>query len=346
MIERVQLADDYSVSRIIKGGWQLAGGHGTVHSEESIDDMLAFYDAGITTFDCADIYTGVEVLIGEFRRRLVRERGRNAAEGLQIHTKFVPDRDKLSHLTPENVRHTITRSLQRLGVERLDLVQFHWWDFSIPGYVEAALQLKALQEEGLIRYIGVTNFDTEHLEELVNADVKIITNQVQYSVLDQRPEKTMVAYAQQHDMKLLCYGGLAGGFIAEHYRGMQEPDMSGLATNRSLIKYKLMIDEYGGWEAFQALLDTLHAIGARHGLTVSEIALLYVLSKPGVAATIIGARHSRHIASLAKIAGTLNSDEIGMIGTLSNSLDGDIYHLERYTERHASIMKYNLNKEK
>jgi len=118
-IPGTELATGYRISRILKGGWQLAGGHGAVDRAAALDDMARFVDAGVTTFDCADIYTGVEELIGEF----IRTRG--PGPELQIHTKYVPDIDTLPVLTKADVNRAIDRSLQRLGVERLDLVQFH-----------------------------------------------------------------------------------------------------------------------------------------------------------------------------------------------------------------------------
>jgi aryl-alcohol dehydrogenase-like predicted oxidoreductase len=81
---RVELAPGYSISRIIKGGWQLAVGHSSMPpAPQAHADMAAFVDAGITTFDCADIYTGVEELIGSFMPR--------AGQMVQAHTKYVPD---------------------------------------------------------------------------------------------------------------------------------------------------------------------------------------------------------------------------------------------------------------
>ena len=68
-MQRTRLAADHEISRVIRGGWQMAGGHGAIDSAAAVEDMVAFADAGITTFDCADIYTGVEELIGRFRLR-------------------------------------------------------------------------------------------------------------------------------------------------------------------------------------------------------------------------------------------------------------------------------------
>ena len=96
-VGRLTLRPGYTISRVIRGGWQLAGGHGPVDRAAAVDDLLAAYDAGITTFDCADIYTGVEELYGQFRARLLNERGAEAASRLRIHTKLVPDLDITHH---------------------------------------------------------------------------------------------------------------------------------------------------------------------------------------------------------------------------------------------------------
>ena len=109
--ERTELAPGYSISRVIRGGWQLAGDHGEVARDRVSDDLLAFFDAGITTFDCADIYTGVEEMLGDFRRHLRAKRGDEALSTLRIHTKFVPDLDSLATITAADVRRTIDRSL-------------------------------------------------------------------------------------------------------------------------------------------------------------------------------------------------------------------------------------------
>jgi aryl-alcohol dehydrogenase-like predicted oxidoreductase len=348
-MQRTKLTDDYSISKVIKGGWQLAGGHGQVDRNQAIADMFTYYEAGITTFDCADIYTGVEELIGSFLKRLRTERGANEASKVQVHTKYVPDRQDLGKLTPADVERAIRRSINRLGVEKLDLVQFHWWDFSVKQYIEVAMMLGDLQQKGLIRHIGLTNFDPIHIEELAEAGVKTITDQVQYSVLDHRPEKSLQAYCSGSGMTMLCYGGLAGGFIGERYLGVPEPTLAELQDNRSLIKYKLIIDDLGGWTSFQKLLEKLSEVGKSRGLTISEVALLYVLSKPNVGAVIVGARNSSHIKSFAKLTkqslAEAETAEINNILGLEASLNGDIYELERTDEKHVKIMKYNLNKE-
>ena len=102
---RIAITPGYTISRVLKGGWQLAGGHGAIDRATALDDMARFVDAGITTFDCADIYTGVEELIGQFLR------GRRTGTPVQVHTKFVPDLDTLATLTRRDVEAAIDRSL-------------------------------------------------------------------------------------------------------------------------------------------------------------------------------------------------------------------------------------------
>ena len=184
-VPRVTVRPGYSVSRIIKGGWQLSGDHGSVNADQAIADMIRFVDAGVTTFDCADIYTGVEEKIGRFRAELVRTRGQGALSQIRIHTKYVPDRGNLATLKLADVEAGIDRSLMRLGMERLDLVQFHWWDYGTPGHVEAVGHLGTLRDKGKIDQIGVTNFDADHLAELC-AVTDIASAQVQNSLLDRR----------------------------------------------------------------------------------------------------------------------------------------------------------------
>ncbi len=263
-VPRIRLAPGYDISRIIKGGWQLAGGHGAVDIDAAVADMSAFVNAGVTTFDCADIYTGVEALIGSFLRRLRAERGAAAAAMVQVHTKCVPDRDRLLHLTRDDIRALVDRSLQRLGVDALDLVQLHWWDYQVPGVVLAAQWLDECRRQGKIRHIGLTNFDAAHVSVIAAAGVPIVSHQVQYSVLDRRPSHGMSALCGTHGIGLLTYGALAGGFLSERWLGQPEP-LEPL-ENRSLVKYHLIIQEFGGWATFPgaAWRDGSHRAAARH----------------------------------------------------------------------------------
>ncbi|WP_284944525.1 aldo/keto reductase [Acidisoma cladoniae] len=334
------------MSRVIRGGWQMAGGHGDIRPAEAILDMIAFADAGITCFDCADIYTGVEDLIGAFRERYRDMRGAEALEQIKVHTKFVPDLDSLTRITKADVARIIDRSLQRLRTERLDLVQFHWWDYDAPRWLETAGWLGELRKAGKIRHIGGTNFDTAHMVAIVNSGVPLVSMQVQYSLLDRRPETAMITAAAERGMSLLCYGTVAGGFLSDAWLGRTEP--SSPLENRSLVKYKLIIDDFGGWDLLQTLLSALRAIADRHGTDIATIASAAILARPGVGAVIVGARNRAHLASNLAISDVMLTGadlaEIDAVLARANPIDGDVYTQERdRSGRHGAIMKYNLS---
>jgi len=346
LIPRATLAPGYSISRLIKGGWHLAGGHGTVDPAQACRDMAAFVDAGITTFDCADIYTGVEELIGRFRRDYPQQ-----ARELRVHTKLVPDLDLLASVDRSGIEAIIDRSLRRLGVQRLDLVQFHWWDFSVPRYVEVGLELERLQRAGKIEHVGVTNFGVRQLTEMLEAGLPVFAHQLQYSLLDARPERaspsTMVDLCLARRIALLCYGTVAGGFLSE--RWLDQPEPQGLFTNRSLTKYRLVIEEFGGWTLFQELLDALQEIALRHDCDIASVAVRAILDRPGVAAAIVGATNASHLPSHRRIGELVltpqDRERIRTVTDRARGPRGDVYELERdRAGPHGRIMKYTLNR--
>ena len=335
---RVDLAPGYSISRIIKGGWQLALGHSNVPPRaQAHADMAAFVSAGITTFDCADIYTGVEELIGSFAPPAGRE--------VQVHTKYVPDLAALDTVDLSVTRAIIERSRTRLRRASLDLVQFHWWDYSVDRYVETGLHLEQLRREGAIRHIGVTNFDTPHLRALLDAGVSVVSHQVQYSLLDRRPATAMAALCESRRIQFLCYGSVLGGFLSERWLGAPEPKEP--LENRSLTKYKLIIDEALGWDGFQDLLQTLRGIAEKHGVTIGALGIAWVLAQPQVAAAIVGARDTTHLAATLCAGNVrLDPEDLAILDhACGRGIGGDIYERERDRNGpHGRIMKYNLNR--
>jgi aryl-alcohol dehydrogenase-like predicted oxidoreductase len=217
----------------------------------------------------------------------------------------------------------------------------------VPGCLDAARWLDELREEGKIDLIGGTNFDTDHTEKMVAAGVPLASMQVQYSLLDARPEHGLVAAARKHDIHLLVYGTVAGGFLGDRWLGQPEPETP--LENRSLTKYKLIIDDFGGWALFQELLATLAAIARRHGSDIASVASRAILDRPMVAAVIVGARNPVHVASNAAMTGlTLDQadhDAIAAVLVRRQGPMGDTFTLERDRNgRHGAIMKYNLNK--
>jgi len=315
-MSRLQLTPDMNICRILNGMWQVSGGHGRIDSTAAVKSMFHYFDAGFTTWDLADIYGPAEDLMGDFRRQLLALRGKAAVDSLQIFTKWVPQPTKM---TKKLVEDNINKSLSRMGVKCIDLLQFHWWDYSNSNYLDALRYLSELQKEGKIKHLALTNFDTERLKIIHEAGIKIVSNQVQFSIIDRRPEVRMIPFCQQHDIKLLTYGTLCGGLLSEKYLGKPEPK-SGELTNISLKKYKNMVDNWGGWQLFQELLTVLQQIGNKHNVSIANVAVRYILDKPAVAGVILGARLglSEHLQDNAKtFEFNLDADDVGKIDAIS-----------------------------
>jgi aryl-alcohol dehydrogenase-like predicted oxidoreductase len=345
-VETYELAPGYMISRVIRGGWQLAGGHGPIDRDRALEDLIAAFDAGVFTFDCADIYAGVEELYGALRARILAARGVEAEKSLRVHTKLVPDLSILRTIERRDIETIIDRSLRRLKMERLDLVQFHWWEYSEPRWLDALSWLDDLRAKGKVRLIGGTNFDAAHVRAILEAGLPLASMQVQYSVLDRRPENGLAALCQARGVGLLCYGSVAGGFLSDRWLGQPEP--SAPPANRSLVKYKLIIDDFGGWSQFQELLRTLRRVADGHGSDIASVASRFALDLKGVAAVIVGATSRAHLAANVGVGALRLTDadraEIEAVGARRHGPKGDVYELERDRKgRHGLIMKYNLN---
>ena len=296
---RLQFTQDMDICRVLNGMWQMSGYHGRINPKQAIQNMFDYMDAGYTTWDLADHYGPAEDLIGEFRRQLKDKRGESALNNIQAFTKWVP---RPTRMTKEIVEKNIDISLKRMDVECLHLMQFHWWEYRDKNYLDALQYMAELQQEGKIKHLALTNFDTEHLKIITEAGIKIVSNQVQFSIIDRRPQTAMIDYCQQNNIKLLCYGTLGGGLISEKYLNTKEPNSFQLNT-ASLKKYKNMINAWGSWELFQEMLTTLKEIATKHQVSIANVAVRYILEQPAVAGAIVGARLSisEHIQDNAKV---------------------------------------------
>jgi aryl-alcohol dehydrogenase-like predicted oxidoreductase len=281
-----QLAPDLKICRIVNGMWQVAGGHGYIDHELAIEDMLRYHETGLTTWDLADIYGPAEDFIGLFRRRLSELKGEEELNRIQALTKWVP---QPRTITRSIVNENIEKSIHRMSVNSLDLLQFHWWDYNNPYYMDVLKYLSGLRDKGIIKHLGLTNFDTERIQIMIDSKIQVVSNQVQYSIIDRRPEVKMIPFCLKHNINLLAYGSICGGLLSEKYLKTQEPYISELDT-LSLQKYKRMIDLWGGWNLFQELLSTLNKIAQKYKVNIANVAARYILDKPAVAGVIIGAR--------------------------------------------------------
>ena len=282
-VETYALSKNLQISRAISGLWQIADMErsGTpLETASTAEFMSSYVDAGLTTFDMADHYGSAELIAGHFHAHL------SQGKPHQLLTKWVP---KPGPVNRDMVRTAITQRCERLNSEHVDLLQFHAWHFADPSWLDALHYLQELKEEGVIKNLGVTNFDTAHLRVALASGIDIVSNQVSYSLIDQRAGSGMGSLCQQHGVGLLAYGTVAGGLFSSRWLGTPEPETETLPT-WSLMKYRRFVDVIGGWTKFQALLEEMNDIGQAVGASISQVASRFILQQPAVAAVIVGVR--------------------------------------------------------
>ena len=310
--DRTILAPGLEISRIVTGLWQVADMErdGTALDPVHAAAKLAEYArAGFDTFDMADHYGSAEVITGT----LLSTPNHPPARAF---TKWCPTPGPM---TAAVVREGVERALHRLQTPCIDLMQFHWWTFDDPRYIDAMLELARLREEGLIAHLGLTNFDTAHLRVLLNEGIPIATNQVCMSLLDRRATGQMSALCLERGVRMLTYGVMGGGFLSERWLGASEP---AAINDWSKMKYSRFIQAVGGWDALQNVLQAAHAIARKHGVSLSNVAARWVLEQEAVGAIIVGARlgESEHRVDNLKLFAFALDDEDH--GTLSKAFAG------------------------
>jgi aryl-alcohol dehydrogenase-like predicted oxidoreductase len=318
---RFRFTSDLEICRLLNGMWQVSGAHGHVEPEQGVSEMFQYHEAGFVTWDLADHYGPAEDFVGEFRNRFSTRYGRERLNEIRAFTKWVP---RPGPMTREVVERAVDISRKRMGVDALDLLQFHWWDYGDERYLTALQHLADLQHEGRIRHLALTNFDTAHLQVIVEHGIPIVSNQVQYSIVDRRPAMRMAEFCQQHGITLLAYGSVLGGLLSEKYLERAEPRRGELNT-ASLQKYKQMIDIWGGWGLFQELLAQLKRIAGSHQVSIANAGVRYILERPAVAGVIVGTRLglSEHIADNQRVFSfDLNAADYELLdGILAKSRD-------------------------
>lgn len=317
-----ELAPGLRISRVLTGLWQIADlerDGNTLDPHATSKFMQPYVDAGFTTFDMADHYGSAEVISGVFNAN------RPTDQKAQLLTKWVPEPGKVSK---ETILTNVEKALNRLQTNQLDLLQYHAWSYPDPAWLDTLFELQELKKEGLIKHLGVTNFDSAHLRIALASGIELVSNQVCYSLLDQRANHEMRTVCEQYGVKLLAFGTLAGGFLTNKWLDKPEPDVDESFT-WSQMKYKRFIDEAGSWPDFQNLLQTLDSISLKHKISIANVATKFILEQSHVAGVIVGARlgKSEHIQDNAKLFRfKLDKDDLNAIQVQLdqlNSIHGD-----------------------
>jgi aryl-alcohol dehydrogenase-like predicted oxidoreductase/enamine deaminase RidA (YjgF/YER057c/UK114 family) len=290
-VPRRRLSSTLVISRMVTGLWQVAdlereGGAG-LDVELAVRDLTLYREAGLCTFDMADHYGSAEVLAGRVACAC-------APGAVQCLTKWVPLPGR-EHATAATVDAAVATALSRLGSTAIDLLQLHTWEYTDGAWLD---QLELLAKHPNVRNVGLCNFDADHARVALMSGVRVVTNQVSYSLLDRRAAGEMTSLCQSSGMQLLPFGVLAGGLLTDRYLDRADLTADELAASWSLAKYRRYVDCCGGWPKLQSLLRVLRAVADGHVLdgepiSIANVATRWVLEQPAVAAVIVGVRPSK-----------------------------------------------------
>jgi len=275
------------VSRIAFGTWQLGGEWGSFDEAAAIDAIRGARDLGITLFDTAQAYgfgASEELLGRALRPELTSDR-----EGVVIATKGgirPPERDASRAF----LRQGVEESLRHLGVDVIDVYQVHWPDRDVPAE-ETAGALQEMVDEGKIRFAGVSNYGVADMEAF-EAVRPVDTLQPPYHLFQRTIEAEILPFARAHDIGVLAYSPLASGLLA----GRIDED-----TTFEPDDWRGQASAYAG-EALRrnlAVVRRLEGLAADLGISLSQLAIAWVLAQPGVHVAIVGARSRGNIAASA-----------------------------------------------
>ncbi|KAK8153410.1 putative general stress protein [Phyllosticta citrichinensis] len=268
------------VPRLFVGLWQCSSPQwGTAPLSKIKKHFQALVDAGFTAFDMADHYGDAELLFGRFRTRHEQPDRIYCATKICLFEKVDPTDDVMDAALAQRVKN--------IKAQSIDLCQFYVQHYKNGEHIKA---LQCLHKDTRVSSLGAVNFDTTKMEQALAAGIALATNQVQFSLIDSRPTVKIGPLCAKHGIKLLTYGTLCGGFLADKWVEQPAPALYSDGMTPSHRKYYEEIVAWGGWDLFQELLQTLNAIADKRSVSVSNVATRWVLGHAYVGAVIVGTR--------------------------------------------------------
>jgi aryl-alcohol dehydrogenase-like predicted oxidoreductase len=281
-----------NITRVGFGSWAIGGGGwafgwGPQDDAESLATMRHALEAGVNWIDTAAVY-GLghsEEVVG----RLLRDMP--AADRPFIFTKCGLAWDESSRmatpkrvLKPESIRQECDASLRRLGVERIDLYQFHWPDETGTPIEDSWAAMATLIEQGKIRAAGVSNFDVRLLDRC-DAIRHVDSLQPPFSLINRAAAEKELPWCASHDTGVICYSPMQSGLLTESFSIERAAALAGDDWRRRAQEF-----QQPNLTRNLALRDALRPIAKRHSTSVSAVAIAWTLAWPGVTGAIVGAR--------------------------------------------------------
>jgi aryl-alcohol dehydrogenase-like predicted oxidoreductase len=284
-------------------GWDFAWGH--QEDADSITAIRRSLELGVNWIDTAAVY-------GVGHSEEVVAKALKVWHGARpyVFTKCVLRWDEKGHISPNHsaasIRQECEDSLLRLQIDVIDLYQMHWPPSDNgPGLEEAWQTMLALQKEGKIRWIGVSNFNVAQIKR-AEAIAPVTSLQPPYSMIRRKIEEEILPYCKERGIGVISYAPMASGLLTgamTRQRAAALPSDDFRSRNPEFKEPRLSKNI--------ALVERLHNVGARHGRSPGEVAIAWVLNNPAVTGAIVGARNAKQAEGVMR-AGELklSKDEI------------------------------------
>ncbi|GAA4548366.1 aldo/keto reductase family protein [Amycolatopsis samaneae] len=307
-----------NISEISYGNWLTHGSQ--VEEEQAQACIKAALDAGITTFDTADVYanTAAESVLG---RGLKGQR----RESLEIFTKVFwptgPGGPNDKGLGRKHIMESAHASLKRLGTDYVDLYQAHRFDRTVP-LEETFGAFADLVHQGKVLYIGVSEWTAEQITQgaALARELKIpfVSNQPQYNMLWRVIEPQVVPASEREGLSQIVWSPIAQGVLTGKYKPGQAPPAGSRATDENGAR---MIERFLNDDVLTRVAK-LESLAADAGLSMAQLAVAWVLQNPNVASAIVGASRPEQVHENVKAAGV--KLEADLLAAVDEALDGVI----------------------
>ena len=291
------------ISRITFGCWEMGGGPWEFTSDQNNIALIhAALENGVTTFDTAEIYGSghsEEVLGAALEGR---------RQDCVVATKVSPD-----HLRAADVRTAVTASLKRLRMDYVDIYYIHWPNADI-AIEETMAEMNKLKQEGLIRAIGVSNFDLDLLKQALSLG-RVDVIQPEYSLLHRAIEDGVLPFCLDNEISVCSYSSIAKGILtgAYHLGGKVIKEDDFRATRRLFLKDHL--------EKETELIHLIKRVADEKGVSLSQIAIGWLLHQQGLSSAILGTQSEKHLLdNLKSLDVKLSAEELAVLSDVSSKV--------------------------
>jgi len=303
---------DLSISVVCQGTWSVATKDAFWDGQDRSDSLAAIragLDAGVNFFDTAPAYGN-----GESEEILGEALGSHRRETI-VASKVAP-----SDLEPDKLRQSCERSLRSLRTDYIDLYQIHWPSQTLP--LEPTWRtLEALQREGKVRHIGVSNFGTSFLGEMLQLG-RAESNQLPYSLIWRAVEFDIQPLCVANEMSILCYSPLAQGLLTGKFQTADEvPEKRARTRLFSASRKMTRHGEPGCEQETFAALAGIRRVADELGQPMGRVAVAWLLAQPGVTSAVVGARNAAQaIENAAAAELRLDADVIARLSAVTEPL--------------------------